>query len=233
MQTGIDANEMILPHRAHGYMFDKNGQISNATYVNMDIKKGGGSLYSTAANLQTFVYGLIQNKILKSSVRKLPNFGASNGEEVFTANGRVQGFCHQITYRPKEDLSIIVLGNNYSNIALPITDDIHKIYNNIPYKIPENLLTKSIDLPVDSLKRYEGVYDFGFGPIGTLKIIDSKLTYAVQGQKYPDDLIPLGNDKFFYIQNWVVLQFKKGKEADYNVLNWIMGENAYPAKKIK
>ena len=233
LHTGIDSNAKILKNRASGYMFDEKGELINADYVNMSIKIGGGSLYSTADDLNVFIQGLINGKLLKSTLSELPNFGSIDGENTFTANGRVQGFCHQITHRIKEDLTIIILGNHYSNVALPISQAIYQIYKNKEYKIPANYLAQRIEVNSKELKKYEGIYDFGFGPVGKVKVIDNNLGYLAPGRKTYEILIPVGQNKFFYIQSWVLLKFKNPEKESFKTLEWIMGENAYPAKKIK
>lgn len=230
--TGMDNNAKILKNRARGYMFDDNGRIINAEYVNMSIKIGGGSLYSTADDLNKFVQSLTKGQLLNSTMAELPNFGSIDGEDVFTANGRVQGFCHQITHRIKEDLTIVILGNHYSNLALPISQDIYQIYKNKEYNIPVNYVSQKIDIDRKDLFKYEGTYDFGFGPVGKVKVIDKNLGYLAPGRKTYDILIPIAEHKFFYIQSWVLLEFKNLEKKSFNTLDWIMGENAYPAKRI-
>ncbi len=231
--TGVDNDAKILKNRAQGYMFDENGELINAEYVNMSIKIGGGSLYSTADDLNKFVQSLIKGKLIESTIEELPNFGSIDGEKVLTANGRVQGFCHQITHRVEEDLTIIILGNHYSNLALLISQDIYHVYTNKEYKIPINYLSQKIDVDPTELISYEGTYDFGFGPIGKVKVIDNNLGYLGPGRKTYDILIPIDENKFFYIQSWVLLEFKNADKESFKTLEWIMGENAYPATKIK
>lgn len=230
--TGVDSEAKILKNRARGYMFDETGELINAEFVNMSIKIGGGSLYSTAEDLNKFIQSLINEELLSSTLLELPNFGSIEGEEVFTANGRVQGFCHQITHRVKENFTIIILGNHYSNLALPISQDIYKIYTGNEYKTPLNYLQQKIDVEKEELIKYEGTYDFGFGPVGKVKVIDNNLGYLAPGRKTYDILIPIDENKFFYIQSWVLLEFKKLDKESFQTLDWIMGENAYPAEKI-
>ncbi|NHF60175.1 beta-lactamase family protein [Flavobacteriaceae bacterium TP-CH-4] len=230
--TGVDSNAKILKNRARGYMFNENGVLINAEYVNMSIKIGGGSLYSTADDLNEFIQSLIKGKLLKSTLAELPNFGIIDGKDVFTANGRVQGFCHQITHRIEEDMTIIVLGNHYSNIALPISQDIYRIFKNREYKTPVNYLAQKIDVSINELTKYEGTYDFGFGPVGNVKAIGNNLGYLAPGRKTYDILIPIDENTFFYIQSWVILKFKDPDKESFKTLEWIMGENAYPAKKM-
>ena len=230
--TGIDDNSRILENRAKGYMFDNAGTLVNADYVNMSIKIGGGSMYSTANDLNRFLQSILKRKLIDSTLNELPNFGEIEGEAVFTASGRVQGFCHQITHRLDRNLTIMVLGNHYSNLALPISDDIYQIYTDKPYNIPENYLAQQIQIPIDELKEYEGNYDFGFGPVRKLLVKQKSLTYGAVDRESADELIPLGSNRFFYIQYWVILEFSIKENGRYKTLEWVMGKNRYPANRI-
>ena len=93
-------------------------------------------------------------------------------------------------------------------------------------------MARKIDIASNELIKYEGTYDFGFGPVGTVKVIDGNLGYLAPGRKTYDILVPIEKNKFFYIQSWVILEFKNPNKESFNTLEWIMGENAYPAKKI-
>ncbi|GGI56960.1 serine hydrolase domain-containing protein [Winogradskyella haliclonae] len=230
--TGIDSNSAILNKRAKGYMFNNDAHLINAEFVDMSIKIGGGSLYSTTDDLNLFVQKLVKGEILKSSFEKLPNFSTKNGQRAFATNGRVQGFCHQVIHWMDDNLTIVLLGNHYSNVALPITEDIYKIYSGKNYQTPTNYIEKRQSVTNKKLQEYQGTYDFGFGPIGVVKVIDNNLMYMAPGRTKADKLIPLGNDTFFYVQNWVLLKFVDRKEKKYNTLQWIMGDNTYPAKRI-
>lgn len=230
--TGIDNNKQILEKRAKGYMFNSSGDLANADYVNMSIKIGGGSMYSTAGDLNIFLQSLFRKELIHSTLNELPNFNELEGEKVFQASGRVQGFCHQITHRFSNDFTVMVLGNHYSNLALPISDDIYNIYTSKPYAIPENYLSQEIEVPLEELKQYEGKYDFGFGPIRKLKVKGESLTYGAVELESADELIPLGGSRFFYIQYWVILEFSNRENGRFKTLEWVMGKNRYPANRV-
>ena len=131
-----------------------------------------------------------------------------------------------------QNLTILVLGNHYSNIALPISDALYDIYSNQPYDVPEDYVSQKVELSVPEFRKYEGTYDFGFGPIGEVKVIDDYLGYRAPGRTSFDKLIPIGNDRFFYIQSWVLLEFKDPQEDRFETLDWILGGNRYPANRV-
>jgi len=230
--TGIDRHSKILDKRAKGYMFGMDGKLMNAEYVNMSIKIGGGSIYSNLPDLEHFMHQLLSRKILKQTLDQLPFFSEKDGEHFFVTQGRVQGFCHRIVHRKNEELTITVLGNNFTNIALPISDDLYKMYSNQDYSIPKDHLSQAKELPIEELKKYEGTFDFKFGPLRKLKVVDGNLTYESLGTDRADVLIPIGEDTFFYTRYWVLVRFKKEQSANYNRLEWIMGDNTWTAQKI-
>ena len=232
--TGIDQSDQVLSKRVKGYMFDAQAELVKATYVNMDIKIGGGSLYSSLRDLVTFTQSLVDDQLLqKASLDKLPNIQIRDTGKFFTANGRVQGYCHQITHRYEDGLTVIVLGNHYSNIALPISQALIQVYDGEQVEAPKNYLRQRKELAIDQLKPYLGTYDFGFGPIGEVEIKDRKLVYGNPGKANKDQLIPIGNHQFFYIQTWVILEFQDLRDGQFQTLNWVMGGNKYPATRMK
>ncbi|MEO0573627.1 MAG: serine hydrolase domain-containing protein [Bacteroidota bacterium] len=231
--TGVDDTSEILPNRVSGYMFDANAELTNADFVNMDIKIGGGSLYSSLVDLALFTNALVSEKLLtKTSLELLPNIVGNAREKIFSANGRVQGFCHQITHKYHDGVTVIVLGNHYSNIALPISDAVYTIFKGEEVAAPENYFSQKKDIHPDDLKKYVGIYDFGFGPIGEVEVRDNKLAYGNPNKTQRDVLIPIGDNRFFYPQSWVILEFEDLKGQEFKTLNWVMGENKYPAEKM-
>jgi CubicO group peptidase (beta-lactamase class C family) len=230
--TGIDDESMLLKQRVQGYQFNAAAQLVNADYVNMDIKIGGGSLYANLADLRQFTAAIYTGRLLPESLlAELPNISGVGAAKIFSANGRVQGFCHQIIHEYNSGLTVIVLGNHYSNIALPISDAIRQLYRGAEVIPNVNYFAQQHSVPLEQLKRYEGTYDFGFGPIGLIEVRDDQLTFSNPNKPSADVLIPLGNHRFFYPQTWVVLEFVDPLPEGFKTLNWIMGEHKYPAQK--
>jgi CubicO group peptidase (beta-lactamase class C family) len=48
--SGVDSNSAVLPHRASGYIFNKD-HFENAGFINMTVPQGAGALYSTTEDL--------------------------------------------------------------------------------------------------------------------------------------------------------------------------------------
>ena len=64
--SGYDSNSAVIPHRASGYVFGKNG-FENAGFVHMSIPQGAGALYSTTEDLLKWEQGLFGGKVLKAA----------------------------------------------------------------------------------------------------------------------------------------------------------------------
>jgi CubicO group peptidase (beta-lactamase class C family) len=88
--SGYDSNSAILPHRASGYVFGKDG-FENATYVHMTVPQGAGALYSTTEDLLKWEQGLFGGKVLSAvSLQKMTTPFKSNyafGLQVETVGG--------------------------------------------------------------------------------------------------------------------------------------------------
>lgn len=232
--TGVDNHSKIIKNRAKGYTFNESAKPINADFVDMSIKKGGGSLYSTILDLNHFIYLLTNGEIVGDFLNQTSLIEKNkNEEEVIILDGRVSGFCHRMVYYLKENYCVTVLGNNYGKIANSISDDIQKIVNNEPYQIPKNYLSISISLDDSQLKAYEGIYDFGFGPKRIIKLIDGSLTYRSGENGSSDKLIPIDNDTFFYLRYWTLVRFRKEDAKTFNKIDWIMGDSIWSGEKVK
>ncbi|MEM6725140.1 MAG: hypothetical protein AAF598_13965, partial [Bacteroidota bacterium] len=59
------------------------------------------------------------------------------------------------------------------------------------------------------------------------------LMYGHPDKDKKEALIPIGQHRFFSLQNWVVLEFTKLQQHQFHTLNWVMGLNKYPGNRIK
>lgn len=231
--TGVDDPSIIIKDRAKGYTFNELAEPVNADFVNMSIKIGGGSLYSSTNDLNRFMIMLVNDQIVSDFVNKTSFIDTKDsGEKIIVLDGRISGFCHRLVYDLKTNICTTILGNNYAKIAMSISDDVQKIYRNEPYNLPVDYLSNS--LPVDELelKLYEGVYDFGFGPQRNIKVIEGNLTYQSGESGTPDKLVPIGEDTFFYLRYWTLVKFRKENSSAFNKIDWIMGDNVWSGNKI-
>lgn len=160
VNSGYDHSDVILKNRAAGY--EKQGKkIVNAAYLDMSIPYAAGSLYSTVGDLYLWDQALYTNKLLsEKSIESLfkPYIkagGASYGYGWFVDEfdngdkgkpkmvghgGGINGF-NTIISRILTDKNLVVLVNNTGGTALAeMTDAIHAILYNKPFKQPQKSL---------------------------------------------------------------------------------------------
>ncbi len=120
--TGTDTHRAILSRRVQGYTRFRNG-LGNADYIDMSIATGGGSLYSTAADLRRWCMSLHSEGFLPQQLYKrmttptFHNYGygveirSEEGGRTIGHGGGMQGFRSFLQYRERDQLVVAVLAN--------------------------------------------------------------------------------------------------------------------------
>lgn len=128
-KTGVDINGRILENRAIGYI-SNNGIVEQAPYVNMQLLKGGGNMYSTVNDLLKWDQAIRNNTLINPETKKYMfkpfknNYAYgwrvlnSGGRYLMKHNGRIAGFFSSIVRYPNEKLTVIIL-SNYGMDDLP------------------------------------------------------------------------------------------------------------------
>ena len=201
--TGVDKLDSVLPLRARGY--SRMGKRTvNADFITMDWPFSAGVLYSTIDDLYKWDRALYGTSILsEASKQKMFTPGKSNyGYGIFIDsfenhyrtwhNGGIPGFTSNISRFTNDDVCIILLSNNGSNvdfISIALGDIVFDVPVESPYEHKEVRIDPSL------LDRYVGKYSAFL----TLEVIkkDGKLYRHRQGT--PDiELKPESETKFFY-----------------------------------
>lgn len=202
-QTGVDKLDSILPMRAHGYSRDKKKMV-NAGFISMEWPFSAGVIYSTVDDLYKWDRSLYGNSIVSTDLKKKMftpgqrNYGyglvidtIDNHLRVWH-NGGIPGFSSNISRFINDDICIIVLSNNESNvdfITIALADILFDKEVQYPY------IHKEVKINPDLLDRYVGKYSGGFN-IELIKK-DGKLYRHRDG--LPDlELKPESETKFFY-----------------------------------
>ena len=120
--TGSDTHRTILRHRASGYTRFPEG-LGNADYIDMTVPVGGGSLYSTVADLHRWTRRLHRGQIIRPEwVRKMTTpvkrdygYGLQirNGKhgKIYEHGGEIEGFNAFLQYRAGNEIVVVVLSN--------------------------------------------------------------------------------------------------------------------------
>jgi hypothetical protein len=223
----------IITNLANGYAPASVYGLENADLLEWSSKTGHGSIYSTAEDLQKFAAAAMDNKLLNAESWKqiFANHGNSVGFSWFVSdqlghtsyrmNGRAPGFAASVSIFPKDQLSIIVLSNNYVSLPPEISKNIAAIVFNQPVE-RTNLTTARIDdLYAQGLA---GTYQFD----STFYQPNFKLHVSYKDGLLNTDwggLVPIdkGNNHFtdFILRTyWSDIRFNIGSDMKVNSMNF-------------
>ncbi len=194
--SGLDNLDSVLKYRAMGYK-KTNSQWNNAPYTSMEIPFSSGAMYSTAEDLYKWNMALHSGKIISAKSLKemctptLNYYGLGlridslQHRKRIGHGGSIPGFDSHNVWFPENDLSIILLSNNESDVNT-IAEDLESIIYQIPKIVIDTLL----------LETYAGTY----------KSPDNiRFTFTRKGKSFrfmeggnPVELHPLSATTFVY-----------------------------------
>jgi CubicO group peptidase (beta-lactamase class C family) len=190
--SGYDSNSAVIPHRASGYVYGKNG-FENAGFIHMSIPQGAGALYSTTGDLLKWEQGLFGGKVLQAaSLEKMTTPFLSNyafGLQVETAGGRkviqhgggIEGFNTHLAYYPDDKLTVVVLGNVNGAAPGDIANKMATLAHGGTVKLPGE--RKEITLDPKVLSRYTGAYQLDQGPAFLITLEGTQLMSRLGNQE--------------------------------------------------
>jgi CubicO group peptidase (beta-lactamase class C family) len=202
--SGVDRSDSVLAFRARGYS-KENKKTVNAGYIGMDWPFSAGVLFSTVEDLYKWDRALYGNSILSDAAKKKMftpeknNYGygfvIDSVEKHYHIwhNGGINGFSTNISRYVNDDICIVVLSNNESNVDF-VSIALADILFDMPVETP--YIHKEVKIDPALLDRYLGKYS-GAGIILELIKKDGKLYRHREG--VPDvELKPESATKFFY-----------------------------------
>ena len=218
----------IIPHRAEGYdPANTTFGLKKTGFYNNSIKTGSGALFSTVGDLFKLDQALYGEDLLNEETKKLMftpigenEYGLGWGVwQRFDKNkhdhdGASPGSVAYFSRYPDEKVTIIFLGNINTGAFNRMKYDLAAIYFNKEYEIPEP--KKYIALDEESLKQYEGRFEFENGNFFDLKVKGGNLRFLWRGRGELGYLLsPLGDGKFYMRARGDQIDFrKKGGETE-------------------
>ncbi|QDZ08488.1 beta-lactamase family protein [Sphingomonas panacisoli] len=195
--TGVAETFRMIPRLAEGYQpGDRRGVRARTRFYPVEMRRSGGSLYSTAGDIATFMRAAYGGTLISAASRRAV-FG---DDAVFTPGGRSPGL-YSVTYAdPAHDIYVVALSNNYS----PVDGLSRRIYRAVTGEPP--LAIKPMTLTDRKLEAKDADYYDGsfvieqFGPysrIGLTVQPDGRLV-ATSYYGEPTILIPLADGGWFY-----------------------------------
>ncbi|WP_297798267.1 serine hydrolase [uncultured Eudoraea sp.] len=211
----------IIENRAEGYdPANTASGLKKTGFYNNSIKIGSGALYSTVGDLLKLDQALYTEDILSEETKKLMFTSIGENEyglgwgiwKRFDKNkhdhdGASPGSVAYFSRYPDEKVTIIFLGNINTGAFNRMKYNLAAIYFNKEYEIPEP--KKYIFLDEDSLKQYEGRFEFENGSFFDLKVKEGALRFLWRGRGELGYLLsPLGDGKFYMRARGDQIEFK-------------------------
>jgi CubicO group peptidase (beta-lactamase class C family) len=205
IDSGYDSNSAVIPRRAAGYVPSEEGPL-NAPYIDMHVPLGAGALYSTTHDLLRWEQGLFGGKLLSAaSLQKMTTpyksdyaFGllvhTAGGHKIIDHAGGIEGFNAQLSYYPETKLSVIVLANTNGSAPFELGSQLASVAFGESVKLGSE--RKSIEVPVETLQSYVGVYQLAPRITNTIRLVDGHLTTQLSGQR-PLPIFAESETKFF------------------------------------
>jgi CubicO group peptidase (beta-lactamase class C family) len=198
----------VVPKLAAGYMPDPfSDGVSVCGPEDTSWKVGGGSSYTTAGDLHRIVRALYAGRLMKASPFDVLPHRTMFGKRSFEASGAFPGANANLTYFPDDQVTVVVLSNNYAPLTSPIAKDVAAIVFGLPYEMPAITLPATAP-PPDPRILGEWVVE-GYPPA---TIVERNGRFVlVWTRARQEALIPLGHDEYFLPLDFAQMRFTFGE----------------------
>ena len=210
----------VVPRLATGYMPDPFGNtLSVCGPEDTSWKAAGGSSYSTTRDLLRFHRALFAGKLLpKAEVSEAFQSSKLLERNAFRSSGAFPGANANATYFPDEEVTVVVMSNNYSPIAGNIAEAVARIYFGEKYEIPSATVLKDAPPPDP---RMAGNWQAEGTPWPfKINFVDGK-PVAVWNEIRRAALLPSGENSWFMPFDWATLTFEKDFSGGTMAAAWL------------
>ncbi|WP_266158851.1 serine hydrolase domain-containing protein [Dyella silvatica] len=202
-QTRYGARDALIPGRVAGYSTDsQTHRVSNASFISLSIPASAGALVSTVDDLHRWMRALATGKAIGndgfqqmiSATPDLPGSSAAHrygfgtylwhvrGNLMVGHTGQINGFASVVAYLPKQDITVVALGNDDEFDARTLGRRLAAIALGEPYAE-----VNAVPFSDDILQSLAGTYRLDETTIETLSVKQHTL-YAQRGKR---NLIPM------------------------------------------
>jgi CubicO group peptidase (beta-lactamase class C family) len=219
MQTDGYRDTELVQGRVEGYSVDETGAVVRAPYVSMAGPGAAGALSSTVDDLFRIMRALTTGRVLPAKLYEQMTtakqtssgrtvgygygvmLGTVRGEPVIEHNGGIDGFASQLTYFPKQDVTVVVLANTDAGRPNPrsLAHRLGALAIGHPY-----LSFRESTLDTKALASLAGSYRAGPSSVRTLSVRDG--TLFVRRDEGPERRLAIDESGILYFP---------GDETDY------------------
>jgi CubicO group peptidase (beta-lactamase class C family) len=189
--TGLDADDLVLPKRAEGYMPGKDGLVV-ARSESMSVPWAAGSLYSTTGDLLKWEQALFGGKVLSADSLKLMttagkgNYGLGvgvddkDGMKLVSHGGGIEGFNTFLSYIPEKRIAVVVLANVNGSAPGAMAGQLLDVVLGKPVVLASE--RKAVPIAKGELAKFVGVYEIAPTFSVTFAVAGDGLTGQGTGQ---------------------------------------------------
>jgi CubicO group peptidase (beta-lactamase class C family) len=238
--SGYDATNAIIPRRAAGYTPTDKGLI-NANYIDTTVFYSAGALHSTVEDLLKWEKGLFSGKLLSANAQKKMITSYKNdyglgltisvvkNRTLIKYDGRSDSFNAALAYYPDDKITVVVLGNIGGHASQEIAAALGGIANG--EQVLLNSARKEVVVPIDTLKKYLGSYQFAPDMNMVITLDGDQLMIELPGQsKFP--LLAESPTRFFVKEAEAQIEFESNSVGFFTNLVLRQGDNNINAKKL-
>lgn len=232
--TGHGIGNEVIINLAIGYDPSGYSGLKITDYIDPELLKGSGSLFSTVSDMQIWINSLKNKTLLnKESYGKLlNNYGHNYGygislyksfdQSVFGHDGRINGFIADYLHYKEPDISIIILGNIQTGVADFFRRDIASIILNKDYKSRAKTILPDDQNAIEKEKLL-GTYSFGPNFNVYIEDIEEKIQARANEGGY-SELVLLKDGRFFSRTLYSYIEFKTDDKGVISKMIWTNNE---------
>ena len=238
--SGHEGHNALVPMLARGYTYGMAG-VEPAPYVEMSLKVGGGSAYSTVGDLYRFARAVGDGTLIAPALADslFGTIDSPTGHERVYHGGRAPGYTAALVRYPTEDVVVAVLSNNYSRLNEEISDGLAGIvfggtYDNRLGDILARRPFPAADLDSSRVAAYAGQWRHAWGFALDLEADGASLIYRDPERGMRHRLIPLSESSFVSPWQWARIDFERGTggEIASATMTWLdFPEKAWPLQR--
>ena len=186
----IDAD--VVPRRASGYLWER-GVMTYALPHQADGIFADGGLYSTVDDLWRWQQALHGGRVVSAgSLKKMTTVvkqehgmgvevNAGANDTVYGHSGHLKGFTSRISYRPRDELHIVVLSNMGLGYATGLARRLSSLASGETVTLNSERVATEVDRSV--LARRVGAYQFP-GEVVCIKLNQRQLSFKLGDQEW-------------------------------------------------
>lgn len=239
--SGHEDHNALVPMLARGYTYGMEG-IEPAPYVEMSLKVGGGSAYSTVGDLHRFARAIRDGTLIEPAQADslFGTIESPTGHARVYHGGRAPGYTAALVRYPGEDVVVAVLSNNYSRLNEEISDGLAGIvfggtYDNRLGDILAREPFRAVDLDPSRVAAYAGAWRHAWGFTLDLEADGGTLVYRDPERGLRHRLIPLSETRFVSPWQWARIDFERGPDGSVAsaTMTWLdFPERDWPLEPI-